>query len=138
MQDMLKIREWRWNPGRLTCHIHTTSRSCSTTIGSKPICGAIYEMPLALIANSVTGISLSSSGPNLDTRIIWERWSGHVLIYIHKEQMLDDVARRYPAGHYVLVDDKLRILGMVKQIWQARVTNSRRIRSVGSVIVQSA
>jgi len=61
-----------------------------------------------------------------------------VLIYIHKEQMLDDVARRYPAGHYVLVDDKLRILGMVKQIWQARVTNSRRIRSVGSVIVQSA
>ena len=35
---------------------------------------------------------------------------GHVLIYIHKEQALDDVERRYPAEHYVLVDDKLRIL----------------------------
>jgi len=36
--------------------------------------------------------------------------------------MLDDVARRYPARQYVLVDDKLRILAAVKQIWQARVT----------------
>ena len=35
---------------------------------------------------------------------------GNVLIYIHKEHELDDVARRYPADHYVLVDDKLRIL----------------------------
>ena len=35
---------------------------------------------------------------------------GHVLIYIHKEEALDDVERRYPAEHYVLVDDKLRIL----------------------------
>ena len=51
-----------------------------------------------------------------------EAVSGHVLIYIHKEQMLDDVAQRYPARQYVLVDDKLRILAAVKQIWQARVT----------------
>ena len=29
-----------------------------------------------------------------------------VLIYIHKEQELDDVERRFPADHYVLVDDK--------------------------------
>jgi FMN phosphatase YigB (HAD superfamily) len=47
---------------------------------------------------------------------------GHVLIYIHKEEALDDVERRYPAEHYVLVDDKLRILDAVKQIWGARVT----------------
>jgi FMN phosphatase YigB (HAD superfamily) len=47
---------------------------------------------------------------------------GHVLIYIHKEQALDDVARRYPAEHYVLVDDKLRILTAVKQAWGSRVT----------------
>jgi FMN phosphatase YigB (HAD superfamily) len=46
----------------------------------------------------------------------------NVLIYIHKEQELDDVERRYPARHYVLVDDKLRILTAVKQIWQERVT----------------
>jgi hypothetical protein len=48
---------------------------------------------------------------------------GHVLIYIHKEQELDDVVRRYPADHYVLVDDKLRILTAVKRAWGSRVTS---------------
>ncbi len=47
---------------------------------------------------------------------------GHVLIYIHKEAALDDVERRYPADHYVLVDDKIRILSAVKQFWRERVT----------------
>jgi FMN phosphatase YigB (HAD superfamily) len=47
---------------------------------------------------------------------------GNVLIYIHKEHELDDVAARFPADHYVLVDDKLRILSAVKTIWGARVT----------------
>jgi len=45
-----------------------------------------------------------------------------VLIYIHKEEALDDVERRYPAQHYVLVDDKLRILAAVKKAWGERVT----------------
>jgi FMN phosphatase YigB (HAD superfamily) len=48
--------------------------------------------------------------------------NGRVLIYIHKEEALDDVERRYPAEHYVLVDDKLRILAAVKQFWGERVT----------------
>jgi len=47
---------------------------------------------------------------------------GNVLIYIHKERALDDVARRYPAGHYVVVDDKARILAAVKQAWGERAT----------------
>ena len=47
---------------------------------------------------------------------------GRVLIYVHKEEALDDVERRYPADHYVIVDDKLRILTAVKQFWGARVT----------------
>lgn len=47
---------------------------------------------------------------------------GNVLIYIHKEEALDDVERRYPAEHYVLVDDKLRILVAAKQFWGERVT----------------
>jgi FMN phosphatase YigB (HAD superfamily) len=47
---------------------------------------------------------------------------GHVMIYIHKEEELEDVERRYPAGHYVLVDDKLRILTAVKKVWGPRVT----------------
>ena len=51
-----------------------------------------------------------------------EAVDGHVLIYIHKEEALDDVARRYPAERYVVVDDKLRILKAVKQFWRERVT----------------
>jgi len=47
---------------------------------------------------------------------------GNVLIYIHKERELDDVERRYPADHYVLVDDKPRILTAVKRVWERRVT----------------
>jgi len=53
---------------------------------------------------------------------IWEAVDGHVLIYIHKEEMLKDVERRYPAEHYVLVDDKPRILAAVKDAWGDRVT----------------
>jgi FMN phosphatase YigB (HAD superfamily) len=48
--------------------------------------------------------------------------SGRVLIYVHKEQELDDVEQRYPAQHYVLVDDKLRILTDVKKLWGSRIT----------------
>lgn len=47
---------------------------------------------------------------------------GNVLIYIHKEEALEDVERRFPAEHYILVDDKLRILDAVKQVWGERVT----------------
>ena len=47
---------------------------------------------------------------------------GRVLVYIHKERELDDVATRFPAEHYVLVDDKLRILTEVKQAWGTSVT----------------
>lgn len=53
---------------------------------------------------------------------LFEAVEGNVLIYIHKEHELDDVERRYPADHYVVVDDKLRILTAVKKIWGARVT----------------
>jgi len=48
--------------------------------------------------------------------------SGRVLIYVHKEKELDDLEQRYPAEHYVLVDDKLRILAAVKKFWGSRVT----------------
>jgi len=45
-----------------------------------------------------------------------------VLVYVHKEEQLDDVERRHPARHYVLVDDKLRILSAAKKHWRDRVT----------------
>jgi hypothetical protein len=47
---------------------------------------------------------------------------GRVLIYVHKERELDDVAARYPADHYVFVDDKIRLLDAVKRAWGERVT----------------
>jgi hypothetical protein len=53
---------------------------------------------------------------------IFEAVDGDVLIYIHKEEELGDVEQRYPAAHYVLVDDKPRILAAVKKIWGDRVT----------------
>ena len=53
---------------------------------------------------------------------LYEAVEGRVLIYIHKEQQLDDVEERYPARHYVLVDDKLRILTAVKNVWGSRLT----------------
>lgn len=48
--------------------------------------------------------------------------AGRVLIYVHKERMLDDVARRFPAAHYVMVEDKLRVLDGMKRQWRERLT----------------
>jgi FMN phosphatase YigB (HAD superfamily) len=53
---------------------------------------------------------------------LFDAVEGRVLIYIHKEQELDDVEKHYPARHYVLVDDKLRILTAMKDVWGARLT----------------
>jgi FMN phosphatase YigB (HAD superfamily) len=53
---------------------------------------------------------------------LWEAVEGRVLIYVHKEDMLDAVAERYPARRYVMIDDKLRILTAMKKIWKDRLT----------------
>ncbi len=53
---------------------------------------------------------------------LWQAFNDDILIYIHKEQELADVERLYPAAHYVLIDDKLRILAAVKALWRERVT----------------
>jgi FMN phosphatase YigB (HAD superfamily) len=52
---------------------------------------------------------------------LWNAVEGRVLIYIHKERMLDDVERRYPARRYVMVDDKLRILTAMKTMLRNRL-----------------
>jgi FMN phosphatase YigB (HAD superfamily) len=53
---------------------------------------------------------------------LFEAVEKNVLIYVHKELELDDVEHRYPASHYVLVDDKLRIVTAIKKVWGTRVT----------------
>lgn len=53
---------------------------------------------------------------------LFQAVDGRVLIYIHKERELNDIVVKYPAEHYVLIDDKIRILAAVKAVWGARVT----------------
>ncbi len=53
---------------------------------------------------------------------LWRAFGGNVLIFVHKERELDWVEKFYPAKHYVMVDDKLRLLQAIKDIWQDRVT----------------
>jgi FMN phosphatase YigB (HAD superfamily) len=58
----------------------------------------------------------------VDRSGLFEAVEGHALIYVHKEHELADVEARYPAAHYVMVDDKPRILTAIKAIWGPRVT----------------
>lgn len=53
---------------------------------------------------------------------LWAAVDGRVMIYVHKELMLDEIRRTYPARHYVIVDDKPRILGAFKAAWGDGVT----------------
>lgn len=53
---------------------------------------------------------------------LWDAAGGEVLIYVHKELMLEAVAQLYPARHYVMIDDKLRILSAMKAVWGDRLT----------------
>ena len=53
---------------------------------------------------------------------LFEAFEGKVLIYVHKEHELEDITGRYPADHYIVVDDKLRILSAIKKHWRDRVT----------------
>jgi FMN phosphatase YigB (HAD superfamily) len=53
---------------------------------------------------------------------IWDAVAGRVLIYVHKELVLDHVQRRYPAAHYVMVDDKPNLLAAMKSVLGAKLT----------------
>ncbi|HVN46087.1 MAG TPA: HAD family hydrolase [Steroidobacteraceae bacterium] len=53
---------------------------------------------------------------------LWDAVEQRVLIYLHKELMLESVAQRYPAENYVMIDDKLRILTAMKKVWGERLT----------------
>ena len=53
---------------------------------------------------------------------LWAALDGNVLIYLHKQQMLVAMQQRYPAAHYVMVDDKPQILADMKQRLGRRLT----------------
>ena len=54
---------------------------------------------------------------------LWDAVDGRVLIYVHKETVLADLQRRYPARRYVMVDDKVRILAAMKAVWAERLVS---------------
>lgn len=104
--------------------------SMSSFLIDYPFADRLYPGALAVLGhlNSVAPTVLLSDGDvvfqprKVERAGLSSTVNGRVLIYIHKEEALDDVERRYPAEHYVLVDDKLRILAAVKQFWGERVT----------------
>jgi FMN phosphatase YigB (HAD superfamily) len=95
-----------------------------------PFASRLYRGALAAIAHMQqlgTAVILSDGDVVLQPRKIqrsglWDAVQGRVLIYVHKEQMLETVARLYPARHYVMIDDKPRILAAIKQHWGSKVT----------------
>ena len=95
-----------------------------------PFADRLYPRALEVIArlNSLGRTVILSDGDvvfqprKVQRSGLWDAVDGRVLIYIHKEEMLDAVQQRYPARHYVMVDDKLRILGTMKKIMQHRLT----------------
>ncbi len=58
----------------------------------------------------------------VDRSGLYDTFEGNVLIYVHKEKELEDVEAKYPAEHYVMVDDKVRLLAAMKDYWGKRVT----------------
>ena len=104
--------------------------SMSSFLIDYPFAGRLYPRALAVLERlpiSAPTVILSDGDVVFQPRKVEhaglsDAVDGRVLIYIHKEEALDDVERRFPAEHYVLVDDKLRILTAVKRIWGERVT----------------
>jgi FMN phosphatase YigB (HAD superfamily) len=96
----------------------------------QPFADRLYPRALDVIAHvrQLGSVVILSDGDavfqphKVERSGLWAAVAGQILIYIHKEQVLDDVERRYPARHYVMVDDKLRILTAIKSVWAERVT----------------
>lgn len=115
---------------RLECNDEINAEHLAAFLLDYPFAERLYPRALdavAELANFGPVVALSDGDVVLQPRKI--RSSGiaramddRVLIYIHKERMLDDVARRFPSDHYVMVDDKLRVLDGMKRQWRARLT----------------
>jgi FMN phosphatase YigB (HAD superfamily) len=95
-----------------------------------PFADRLYPGALQTVAHCATmgsTVMLSDGDIVLQPRKIeraglMQAVDGRVLIYVHKEQMLDDMQRAYPAAHYVMVDDKPALLAAIKAVLKERVT----------------
>ncbi len=117
----------RYRAARL--HDHRILR-VATWLVDYPFAERLYPGALAAVAHAARAgktVILSDGDAvfqprKVDRSGLWQAFEDRVLIYIHKEQELDNVERHYPARHYVLIDDKIRILDAVKRRWGGRVT----------------
>ena len=126
----MSITWGRWSASGSKRFIAQTSYACpaGSSIIRSP--NALYPGALGAVKHVQqwgTAVILSDGDAVFQPRKVeqsglWRAFDTRVLIYVHKEQELDDVERFYPADHYVLIDDKLRILAAVKKIWGERVT----------------
>jgi FMN phosphatase YigB (HAD superfamily) len=95
-----------------------------------PFQGRLYPRALEVIAALRTrgAVAIVSDGDvvyqpyKIKRSGLWKAVDGHVLIYIHKEAMIEDIERRYPAQRYVMLDDKIYVLAAMKAVWKDRVT----------------
>lgn len=102
----------------------------STWLADYPFAERLYDNALEVVAKAQrwgTTVILSDGDAafqpqKVERSGLWRAFRDNVLIYIHKEEALDDVERLFPARHYVMVDDKLRILDSLKKSWGDRVT----------------
>jgi FMN phosphatase YigB (HAD superfamily) len=95
-----------------------------------PFANRLYPESLDVIdyLKGFSGVAILSDGDvvfqprKVERSGIGSAVDDQVLIYVHKEQELEDVEARLPAAHYVVIDDKLRILSAIKAVWGAKVT----------------
>jgi FMN phosphatase YigB (HAD superfamily) len=95
-----------------------------------PFSALVYPQALAAVAHLATlgkPVVLSDGDVVFQPRKIqhagiWDAVAGRVLIYLHKERVLDHVQRRYPAAHYVMVDDKPNLLAAMKAVLGKKLT----------------
>ena len=115
---------------RLECGDELRVQDLAAFLLEYPFAERLYPHALdaiAHLAQSGPTVILSDGDVVLQPRKICvsglaDAFEGRVLIYVHKQAMLDDVARRFPAAHYVMFDDKPRVLDAMKQVWCERLT----------------
>lgn len=115
---------------RLECNDDPHALDLAAFLLDYPFSERLYPRALETVrdvAQLGTSVVLSDGDAVLQPRKIAmsgiaDAVEGRVLIYVHKETMLDDVEHRYPARHYVMVEDKLRVLDAIEQHWRERVT----------------
>lgn len=93
-----------------------------------PFAGRLFPSALKVLRRGLGSTVMLSDGdvvfqpPKAERAGLSDVVDGRVVVYIHKEEALDDIERRFPAEHYVLLDDKPRILAAVKRFLADRTT----------------